>query len=403
MVMHVRSRFVAVLALQALVPVSVFAADAIGLSEAVETALRLDPTLSAYIARHAAAQDRRAGALGPSEPNFSVTQFNDKSTDRTISQPFGFPGKASTQARAVQAEENAIEAQAARRRADLSAIVKKDYAALWTARKKREVLAIKRSSFEKILVSAKRRSVKDTTTEVEYLNSQVAADRIQDDDAVLAAEERSRLAALNLLLGRKREEPLELREPAAPAYPPRLDVSALTLAAARTGPSLNEARSSEEIARRLVSVSRGLYLPDFQLSAIVNNPKSPRFGGAMTVPIWGWFGERRGVMAAQKELSARGFDRAEAERALALDIERRVSELQALGMQLENHSARLLPISEKSFKIALVNYSYGKVDYPALSASAEGWFGTQDSYYSLLDSYAAAYADLEALVGGPLP
>lgn len=401
---HVRHSLAAVLALQALVPVRAMAADdTVGLSEAVETALRLDPVLAALSARQDAAQDRRLGALAPSEPSFAVTKYKNGSTDRTVSQSFGFPGRAQAAARAVEAEANGIQAQAVRRRADIAASVKKDYASLWATRKKREVLALKRSSFERILAAAKRRSVKDTTTEVEYLNSQVAAARIDDEDAALAAEERSRLAALNLLLERKPEEPLALREPAVPAYPPSLDVAVLVAAATRNGPSLNEARSAEEVARRQLTVSRGAYLPDFQLSAISNNPEGAQFGGALTVPIWSWLGERRSVMAARKELDARASDRAAAQRALTLDIERRVSELQALGLRLQNHSTRLIPVSEKSFKVALVNYGYGKVDYPALSAAAEAWFGAQDEYYSLLESYAAAEADLEALIGGPLP
>ncbi len=403
MVKPTQSSLLAVLTFLSLAPVQVFAADSVGLSEAVETAMRVDPALAASSARRDAAQDRRAGVLAPAEPNFSVTKFADGSFDYTLSQPLGFPGKAHAAARAIEAEANAVEGQATRRRAELSASVKKTFFSLWTTRKKREVLALKRSAFERILKDSKRRSVKDTTTEVEYLNSQVSAAQIEDEDADLTAEERSRLAAMNTLLGRRPDEPLELHEPAVPAYPPRLDLAALTAAAARTGPSLAEASFSVEIARRQLSVSRRSYLPDFQLSAITNNPERAQFGGAMTVPIWAWFGERRSVMAGEKELTARSSDLTGAERALTLDINGQVAQLDALGAKLQNYSAQLLPVAEKSFKVALANYGYGKVDYPALSTAAEAWFGAQVSYYSLLDNYAASYADLEASVGGPLP
>ena len=399
---HARSRLVAVMTLS-LVPARAFAADAVSLSEAVETAARLDPVLTALSARREAANDRRLSTLAPAEPNLIVTKDFDGAVEFGAAQALGFPGKARAAAKVVDAEAGGIEAQAARRRAELATRVKKSYASLWTARKKREVVALKRASWQDILKAAKRRAVKDTTTEVEYLNSQVVAAQIEDDDTSLSAEERSRLAELDLLLGRRADEPLELREPAVPAYPPKLDRAALASAAARSGPSLAEARSDEEIARRRLAVAHSAYLPDFQFSAQRSERAQTKLDAAVTFPVWSWFAERRAARAARGELAARGSDRSEAERALALDIERRVAGLEAMGSKLQNHSERLLPLSERSFKVALANYGYGKVDYNALSAAASGWFGAQDGYYTLLEGYAASWAELEALIGGPLP
>ena len=383
-------------------PARALAAEAVSLPEAVSAALRLDPVLAALAARRDAAQDRRRLSLAPAEPSFAVTKDFNGLKDYAVSQSLGFPGRARAAAGAVEAEAGVIEAQAARRRAAVTSRVKKAYASLWTARKKREILVLKRAAFAKILEASKRRSVKDTTTEVEYLNSEVATAQIEDEDADLSAEERSRAAALNLLLDRRAGEALELREPAIPAFPPRLDRGALTLAA-RSNPALSEARSDEEVFRRRLSLTRWSYLPEFSFLAAVDEQRRGKLSGALTIPLWSWFGERRASSAAAGELRAKQFDKSEAERALALDLEERVADLETLGAKLQNHSARLIPLSEKSFKTALANYGYGKVDYNALSAAASAWFGAQDRYYSLQERYAAAWADLEALIGGPLP
>jgi len=384
-------------------PAQALAGEPVSLPEAVEAALRLDPVLAAFSARQGAAQDRRRFSLAPAEPNFAVTKDFNGLKDYAVSQSLGFPGRAQAAAGAVEAEASVIEAQAARRRAEVSSRVKKAYASLWAARKKREVLALKRTAFAKILEASKRRSVKDTTTEVEHLNSEVTAAQVEDEDADLLAEERSREAALDLLLGRRADQPLELREPAIPAFPPRLDRTALAAAAARSNPSLSEARWDEEVSRRRLSLARWSYLPEFSFLAAVDEQQRGKLSGALTIPLWSWFGERRAASAAKWELKARTFDKSEAERALALELEGRAAELEALGAKLRNHSERLIPLSEKSFKIALANYGYGKVDYNALSAAAGAWFGAQDRYYSLQERYAAAWADLEALIGGPLP
>lgn len=401
--MRILAAFIAVAAF-GLLPVSrpAWAAEPISVSSAVETALRVDPALAALARRAEALRERQAGSLAPAEPQLTAIQYPDRSAEYDVSQAVGFPGKALAAAKTLQAQATGLQAQSARRRAELTALVKTAYASLWALRKRREVLADERSAFLQILAAAKRRSVKDTTTQVEYLNSQVLAAQIEDTDVDLSAQEQAALGALDTFLGRQPDSPLELTDSGAPPLTADLDVARIKRDGAAS-PIVLEAQSTVEVARRRVASSRAAILPDFQFTAFVNNPESAQFGAGLTVPVWSWFGERRAINAARQDLSASSADETGAKRTVAAEVNSAIARVEALEKRLDLASHRTLPVSQESFTVALKNYPYGKVDFPALLQAADGWFGGQERYYSLLARYAAARADLEALIGRPLP
>ena len=89
-------------------------------------------------------------------------------------------------------------------------------------------------------------------------------------------------------------------------------------------------------------------------------------------------------------------------RSLDQSLQDRLSLLEALGTKLENYKANLIPTSERASRLALANYSYGKVDYPTLTAATQAWVNSKVEYEVILTDYLTSIAELEQTIGGDL-
>ncbi len=380
------------------------AADLLTLPEAVSIALAQSPEHARFEAELRALAAQKRLAYAPASPVLGLESSGPDARTYTVSQSLAFPGKARTEAQTLEFETRKLACGMDALDQETARSVKSAFYQLWLAGEKLRLDGQKRASFENILKIAERRSVKETTTEVELLILKTAMEGVENERTDDESLKEKAIARLNLLLGRPPDSPLEIQAPSAPAYPFSIDMPRLRETLKAQNPSL-KAESAEILAAgsRLKS-ARQKSLPDFTLTGgYVTNPAFYTGKLALTIPLYYHFSEREEIKAAGELASARAARKLALERRLLTELEDKAAVLKALGLKLDRYNTKIIPLSDRAFRVAMRNYEYGKIDFSTLKASADTWFNSMTEYAGLLADYAAGRADLELIVGAPLP
>jgi outer membrane protein TolC len=70
--------------------------------------------------------------------------------------------------------------------------------------------------------------------------------------------------------------------------------------------------------------------------------------------------------------------------------------------KIQNYETNLIPLTEQAFKLALINYSNGRIDFQALSNVATSWHNVQRDYNSAVAGYLTAYSTYGQVIGEDL-
>ncbi len=395
--------FLALLSKQAL-------ARSYGLNEAIELAKRQSFERAAILAQTEALKAKSTQALALSQPTFAFgigdlagRPGSENSSLRTyqVSQAFGFPGKAKASANAFENEAKGAEEGLRAKDLEITRQVRGVFLDLWLVQQKLALNAAKQSTFENILAVAKRRLVKSTTTEVEFLALEAERTRIENERADLAAEEKRSRAALNLLLGNPPEADATAATPSLPGAT-ALDAGNLRSRFRSGNPALRALYWKSAAAASRVSEAKSAYLPDLRFSIGTNSYNAYAGSLEVSVPLWFLWNERSGVKAA---VSAKAADEAEAaakERALSALFEEKLIALENVGIKIKNYQATLVPNSKRAFEIAFKNYRFGKIEFATLTSSAESVTNAELELDTLRAGLEKTRAEVEEMAGGAL-
>jgi outer membrane protein TolC len=125
-------------------------------------------------------------------------------------------------------------------------------------------------------------------------------------------------------------------------------------------------------------------------------------GVQITIPIWGLFNERAVISGAS-------YDRAAAQRNVdmvynqsKIALETAVDTINSTVQKIQRFESRMLPLSDQAFKLALIDYSSGKIDFQTLSDTATARRQTRLSYATAVVNYLTTYATYGQLMGEEL-
>lgn len=418
-----------VLAALALIGLSSAEAAVLGLNDAVQSALKESPDLRQLEEQHLSAQSKARLALAPTEPTLSFTN-NDLTSRYSLgtsasnviqfTQPIGFPGRAFLNRSMLVDQADSVSYQARAMKLQVSVNVKTAYYNLQLARKNIQLNSDTKLAYERILSIAKRRYESGASGQVDYLNAQVALLSNANDLEDLQTAERQALAALNTLLKRPVNAEIEV-EPIHMTYHPRVNLQDAVDTMLANRNEIKSAKAQEEAANKAYRLAWMSLLPDFQVtigttyyrdySASPYSGDTDRFGtnGApthtysaglqFTVPLWFIFNEREAIVGA-------GHDRAAAEGNLDVvfnqsktTLETAVDTLNSTEAKIENFEKHILPMTEQSLNLALIDYSSGKVDFPTLAGTAASLRQARLTYATAIVTYLTNYATYGQLIG----
>lgn len=408
-------------------------AQTMGLAQVVQTAKEASPDIAQMKAQYDSAIQKTWLAVAPAEPTLSIME-NDMSSDFhlgtaaskviQVQQTIGFPGRALLNRAALNDQADSLRYQLRAMELQVSTNVKTAYFALQLAQKNTQLNGDTKLAFERIMEVAKRRYESGAAAQVDFINAQVALLSNENDLEDLQAAEQVARAQLNVLLKRSPSAPISVDPIKMIYYPePNLQQSADKMMSGRY--ELRAARSTEKATEKAYKLAWMTLLPDFQFTVgtteyrfpwaspysgnPANNPNQITWptqtymaGVQITVPLWFMFNERAVISGASS-------DRAAAERNVdvvynqsKVALETAIATLHSGQQKILKFEQRVLPLSDQAFRLALIAYSAGKIDFQTLSDTAMSRRQTRLNYATAVVNYLTTYATYGQLIGEDL-
>jgi outer membrane protein TolC len=406
------------------IPVSA-RAETLLLHDAIEQAIRHSPDIRSLAEQTESASAKKRQTLAPDNPSLSI-QYNDEpsltntggagSTVLQISQPVAFPGKAFVNRDVAESQVEALEAQRKATQLQVALNVKQAYYQLELARQNLELQKALKEDYEEILAIAKRRYESGSISQVDYLNARVTLYSQDNDVKDLESAEHNARVQLNILLGNPPKKPVQTE---ALHYMP---VSVLSEEEAAR--KMFDNRAEIEAGKAQVKASEGSYklaqmslLPDFQLiaggtrydvasaspvSAVNPNRTTYLVGLQMSIPLWAPVNQRETIDSAEHDKNAAEQNLESLLEQSRNNLSSAIDALQALAAKLKNYEEHLIPLAEQSLKLALVNYSTGKIEFQELSDAANAKRNLKRDYNAMIVNYLTTYSTYGQLIGEDL-
>jgi cobalt-zinc-cadmium efflux system outer membrane protein len=237
--------------------------------------------------------------------------------------------------------------------------------------------------------------------QAQLLQRQYATNRLND------------LAGLNQLLYRKPGSPLNLeRTIELKPVPFRLDEAVDTARHARQ--EILEAALTEKNSTTALTLAKMEYLPNYTLFGefdhILQFGAEPlpgvnqvySFGVGFTVPIFFWIHQREDVTAARHSLQAARYSWDSVLNQTEATVTQLYQSAQFAYESAQEYSRALIPLADNQFRVALIAYQTGKVDFLTLSSALQNTYTSRLTYLQNANQYFAGKVALEQEMGVPI-
>jgi cobalt-zinc-cadmium efflux system outer membrane protein len=385
----------------------------------VEVAIEVNPQVRATKEQWDAAQHQILQNYAPADPTFtygnleSSKDFNAAVHVHSFSESFQFPGKALLQANEARrtAEIAGLTYQAAVR--DLRAGVETAYY---------QVL------LDEALIGINAENIGNLTqvvhvTQIQYTANQVTqTDLIGADFALAQAQLQQRQyqtnrandrVRLNQLLDRRPASPLNL-EPKIRLKPLELRLDKAVDTATHARQEILAAALAEKNSTTALKLAEMEYLPDYtvgyEFDYILQPGARPlptvsqghTFSIGFNLPIFFWIHQREDVHSAQHSLQAARYGMNSVLSQTEATVTQLYQSAQFAYESAQEYSGSLIPLADKNFKVSLVAYQAGKVDFLTLSSALQSAYAARVTYLQNANQFLAGEVALEQAMGTPL-
>jgi len=386
----------------------------------IRIAMEVNPQVRATREQWNAAQHQILQNYVPADPVYTFTNvessahFNAASRNFNLTENFQFPGVAFLQADQAKltAEIARLTYQAALR--DLRAGVETGYY---------QVL------LDEGLIAINAENIKNLKQVVHVTQIQYTASQAQQSDLIgaefnleqaqlqqrqYATNRLNDLAGLNQLLYRKPGSPLNLeRRIELKPLELRLDTAVETATHARQ--EILQAALSEKNSTTALKLANMEYLPNYTLSGefdhILQEGAEPlpgvtqvySFGIGFNVPVFFWYHQREDVFAAQHTLQAARYSLNSVLSQTEATVTQLYNSAQFAYESAQEYNGALIPLADKQFRVALIAYQTGKVDFLTLSSALQNTYASRLTYLQNANQYFAGQVALEQAMGVSIP
>jgi outer membrane protein, heavy metal efflux system len=389
-------------------------------SDLVEIAIESNPQIHAVHAQWEAAEHQILQNYAPADPTFTYSNFesskdfNAAQHAHTFSESFQFPGEAFLQADQSRrtAEISRLTFEAAVR--DLRAAVETAYYQVLLDEGLIVINGENIANLKQVVNVVQVQYTGGQAAQSDVITSELALEQAQLQQRQYQTNRLNDRVALNQLLYRKPGSPLDLDEKIQlKPLEIRLDQAVATATHARQ--EILEAALTEKNSNTAVTLAQMEYLPNYtvgleydlilQPGAQPNGPNSVAVTQPWTwsigfnIPIFFWIHQREDVRAAQHSLQAARYSMS----SVLSQSEATVTELyQSAQFAYESaqvYDGRLIPLSNQAFKVALVAYQSGKVDFLTLSSALQSSYASRITYLQNANQFYAGEVAVEQAMG----
>ena len=383
------------------------AADDLTLEQAIELALKQNPDILAAQKEIRASEGRRLQMQAILEPQivFSdeglpFSSGNNKGNDKEISfgveQPFEFPGKISLRGKIGQFGEKIAGYELARVQLIIKARVKEAYYKAILSQ--RTILALDETGrlLDEFIASSTTRYQPGNGLYLDVLRARVEKTRIQNQIIEARKDFSLNKAHLNLLLGRKGDEPMELRTELA-FTPLAKDLAAIREEARQTRPSIQIASLKLEQAQVGLKLAQKGKLPDFSVGLYTPSLRTGSWGFslAISVPLYWWKKQKGEILESEAKKEIEAISARAVERRIITRIGEAYAAVKSSEEQVKVFETKLLAEVEDQVKMSITQYQYGQTDALNILDITRTYLTTKLEYLKSLYLYLASLSDLE--------
>ena len=390
--------------------------SALNASQLVEIAVEVNPQIKATRAQWLAAQHQILQNYAPADPVFtygsldSSRHFNAGAHTHNITESFQFPGEAF-----LQADESRRTAEIARLTyeaavRDLRAAVETAYYQVLLDYGLIEVNAENIANLKQVV----------RVTQVQYTGGQAAqSDLIGAELALQQAQLHQRQYQTNRLNDRVGLNQLLYRRPASPLnldqkielrpLEIRLDKAVDTAMHARQ--EIIEAALTEKNSTTAVTLAEMEYLPNYTIGTEFDYFLQPgtqplpsvtqaySFTIGFNMPVFFWIHQREDVRSAQHSLQAARYSMNSVLSQTEATVTQVFQSTQFAYESAQVYSGDLIPLADKNFKVSLIAYQTGKVDFLTLSSALQNDYASRLTYLQNANQFFAGEVALEQAMG----
>jgi cobalt-zinc-cadmium efflux system outer membrane protein len=382
--------------------------DGFTLEQAVTVALKNNPGVLSALKEAEASLGRRLQleAIPDPEVLFSDEGLGlgrrskvegEKEISFGIQQSLEFPGKRALRSRVGKYGERIALLEVERAKLVVGAEVKRAYYKTVLSSKTVSSLEGTLALLDRFIETAAVRYQAGAVPYLDVLRARVEKARAQNELLEARNELRTDKVRLNILMGRRGDDPLELITGLA-FVPPAGDLAAVREEALSTRPSLKIAGLKLERAIAGLMLSRKNLLPDFSVGLFSPSLRANAWGFAVgiTVPVYWWKKQKGETIEAAAEKDIEVLSRDSAERRLLARIEEAYSNVTTAAEQVKVFKEKLLGEVESELQLSLTSYGLGKTEALDLLDISRTYRTTQLEYLKALYLYLVSAADLEA-------
>jgi outer membrane protein TolC len=217
-------------------------------------------------------------------------------------------------------------------------------------------------------------------------------------------------AGLNQLLYRKPASPLDLdRKIELNPLEIRLDKAVDTATHARQ--EILEAALTENNSTTALKLAEMEYLPNYtvgyEFDYILQSGAQPlpnvrqghTFSIGFNLPVFFWIHQREDVLSAQHSLGAARYGMNSVRSQTETTVTQLYQSAQFAYESAQEYREALIPLADKDFKVSLVAYQSGKVDFLTLSSALQGAYSARITYLQNANQFFAGEVALEQAMG----
>jgi outer membrane protein TolC len=385
----------------------------------VEVAIEANPQLKASKEQWDAAQHQILQNYAPADPTFtygnldSSKDFNAAVHAQSFSESFQFPGKALLQADEAKrtAEIARLQYEAGLR--DLRAAVETAYYQVLLDEALIGINAENIANLQQVAHVTQTQYTANQATQSDLIGAEFALAQAQLQQRQYQTNRANDRVVLNQMLDRKPASPLDLdRKIQLKRLEFSLDKAVDRAMQARQ--EILEAALAEKNSTTALKLAEMEYLPDYtigyEFDYILQPGAQPlpsvtqgnTFSIGFNIPIFFWIHQREDVHAAQHSLQAARYSMNSVLSQTEATVTQLYQSAQFAYESAQEYSGSLIPLADKNFKVSLVAYQAGKVDFLTLSSALQSTYAARITYLQNANQFIAGQVALEQAMGTPL-
>ena len=390
------------------------------IGQLVEIATEVNPQVRAVKEQWDAAQHQILQNYAPADPTFtyanldSSKDFNAAVHAHSFSESFQFPGKALLQADEAKrtAQIAGLTYEAVIR--DVRAGVETAYYQVLLDEALIGINAENIANLEQVVHVTQIKYTANQATQADLIGAEFALAQAQLQQRQYQTNRANDQVGLNQLLYRRPASPLNLdRKIQLKRLEFPLDNAVDTATHARQ--EILEAALAEKNSTTALKLAEMEYLPDYtvgyEFDYILQPGARPlptvsqghTFSIGFNLPIFFWIHQREDVHAAQHSLQAAGYGMNSVLNQTEATVTQLYQSTQFAYESAQEYGGSLIPLADKNFKVSLVAYQAGKVDFLTLSSALQSAYAARVTYLQNANQFLAGEVALEQAMGTPLP